>query len=421
MHFQLLLYILSKLFIRANKKNNSFRKMVGEKNIVFQLLTKDKKTARHFEFRNGRISSRPVVNENASLSIIFNDSNYAVSVLLSKDKDAFTQGILSSKIVIEGDLSLAIWFQNLAQQLKSAEKPVPSHLRTIGFVGVGLIGAPMARSLVRNGFTVKAHDRNSEALDKISEYGAIACDSLELFHDVDVVIIMVNTMEQVEDVVMTLMNILPEHSKTPLVIMSTVSPDRIIALRKTLDDLGRTETGILDAPVSGAPLLAEAGKLSLMAGGEKALFNRIKPVLLSMGDKEKIFYMGDLGRGAAMKLVNNVIGISVGVNVIEALSLGQKKGLKPDEMARVINASSGKTFFTEQWPLTKKMFDMVLRDTTYSAKSALFTTGLKDLETAKAWGQADHIEIPCVENAIGQIKNMTEDQFVETLENMIQA
>ena len=71
---------------------------------------------------------------------------------------------------------------------------------------------------------------------------------------------------------------------------------------------------------------------------------------------------------------------------------------------------------TEQWPLTKKMFEMILSDTTYSAKSALFTTGIKDLETAKKWGQLDNIQISCIDNAINQINNMSENEFASLIE-----
>jgi len=137
-----------------------------------------------------------------------------------------------------------------------------------------------------------------------------------------------------------------------------------------------------------------------------------------MGDDEKIFFLGDLGSGSAMKLVNNIIGISIGINVIEAMTLGRKKGLDADTMARVINASSGKNFLTEQWPLTKKMFELLLKDTTYDAKSALFTTGIKDLETAKAWGAMDDIKIPCVENAIDQINQLDKDTFVSSIKTI---
>jgi len=225
-------------------------------------------------------------------------------------------------------------------------------------------------------------------------------------------------MDQVEEVVTALTRILPKPSTVPLIMMSTVLPDRVKALRKTLDEMGRTDLEIVEAPVSGAPLLAEAGRLSVMVGGQRDAFAKVKPILSAMGDEKKIFYLGALGNGSAMKLVNNIIGISVGLNVLEALTLGRKKGLDADTMARVINASSGKNFLTEQWPLTRKMFELLLQDTAYDAKSALFTTGIKDLETAKYWGALDNINIPCVENAIDQINNLNEEALVSTIKTV---
>ena len=171
---------------------------------------------------------------------------------------------------------------------------------------------------------------------------------------------------------------------------------------------------ILDAPVSGAPLNAEAGKLSIMAGGEKGVYDGIKRVLESMG--EHIFYMGPLGSGASMKLVNNIIGISGMLNTIEAFALGAQKGLDPDLIARVVNAGAAKNFVTEQWVFTKMLIRLMLQDTLYNARGALFTTGVKDLETAKEWAEKSNIQTPCVQSSIEQIHNMSEEEMVSLLE-----
>ncbi len=419
MKFQILLWILSKLMIRANKKNNAFRKEASKKNITFQLNTMDHKVVRHFSFKNGNITTNPLAHPNPDFSINFKDAGYAFSVLLSKNKEAFTNGMACEDIIIEGDFSLLIWFQNLMNLLRNKEIIVPDHLKNVGIIGVGFMGAPMARSLLRGGFSVKVYDKNPEALSKIIADGATECTSLNDMKGVNTIIVMVNNMNQVEEVVLELCQILPENGDIPILIMSTVSPDQIRELRAKLDDMGREKLDILDAPVSGAPLLAEAGKISIMAGGEKKVFNKVKPVFDALGDEEKIFFVGSLGNGAGMKLVNNIVAISVGLNLIEAMNLGQQKGLAPDFIAKIMNASSGKTFITEQWPLSKKMFEMMLNDTTYDAKGALFTTGIKDLETAKKWAETDNIPISCVDNAIDQINNMSEEDVVSQLETFL--
>lgn len=419
MRFRIVLWLLGRLFKRANAKNQGFRKLAAKKDIVFQLMTRDRSVARSYEFRNGVISSRSGARDDAAFSLVFRDAAYAVSVLLSKDKNAFQRGIMAGDIEIQGNMGLLIWFQTLTQVMKGKAFPVPTYLSRIGVVGVGLIGAPMAESLMRCGFSVKAFDVSAKALAKIEEKGAIGCPSLSDLKDVDVVLVIVSTMAQVEEVVLHLADILPDPSRVPIAVMSTVSPDSMRDLRKKLDDRGKSSLALVDAPVSGMPMLAKAGKLAIMVGGEKRVFERLKPVFNAMGEPEKIFHMGPLGQGSAMKLINNIMGFTTAFNVIESFHLGWKKGLHPDVMAEVLNASSGRNFVTEQWPMTKKMFEMVLSDTTYNAKSALFTTGLKDLETARDWAMSDNMQISCITNAIGQINAIDEDEFISTLSQIV--
>jgi len=180
--------------------------------------------------------------------------------------------------------------------------------------------------------------------------------------------------------------------------MSTVSPDDIKQLQDDLNDKGLHHIRLMDAPVSGAPLNAEAGKLAIMVGGDKADFERVKPVLEGMG--ETIIYSGDLGKGNAMKLVNNILGLTSGLITVEALFLGIKKGLLPEQMIEVINTSSGQNFLTRQWPLTLKLFEMVMDEKVYGAKDAIFKTGTKDLEVTRDWAASDGIKLRCLEDVM---------------------
>lgn len=419
MRFRMVLWLLGRLFKRANVKKEGFRKLAAKKDIVFQLMTKDQSVSRNYEFRKGVITSRSGIRRDAALSLVFKDAAYAVSVLLSKDKEAFQRGIMAGDIEIEGNMDLLIRFQNLTRLMKGKAFPIPPNLSRIGVVGVGLIGAPMAESLMRCGFTVKAFDASPKALSKTVGKGAVGCSALDDLKDVDAVLVIVSTMAQVEEVVLRLADIIPDPARVPIAIMSTVSPDSIRDLRKKLDDMGKTRLDMVDAPVSGMPLLAKAGKLAIMVGGEKRVFDYLKPVFNAMGEPDKIFHMGELGSGSSMKLVNNIIGFTTAINVIESFHLGWKKGLHPDTMADVVNASSGRNFVTEQWPMTKKMLEMMLADTTYNAKSAMFTTGLKDLETARDWGLTDNIHVPCITNAINQINGMSEEEFLDTVTSLV--
>jgi 3-hydroxyisobutyrate dehydrogenase len=417
MRFRLLLFLLAKTIKRASQKNEMFQKIAAGKNVTFEIKTKDGKTARHFILNQGNLQTQPTTHPAPHFSIVFADSRYGFSVLTSKDKQAFINGILDKKISIEGDFTLVVWFQNLVSLLKKRKNEIPAHLKTIGFVGSGLIGAPMIRSLIRNGFTVKAFDVNPIAMESIIPYGAIACESLQDFAETDLVIVMVNNMNQVREVVRDICEKRIEKSKFNIVVMSTVSPDDIVQLQEELTGNGFGYIRLIDAPVSGAPLNAEAGKLAIMVGGDKDDYEIIKPVLEAMG--ETIFYSGKLGSGSAMKLVNNILGLISGLITVEAIYLGIKKGLMPEQMVQVINTSSGQNFLTRQWPLTLKLFEMVTAGEVYGAKDALFKTGMKDLAVTKEWAASDDIELRCLEDGIEYLDYLSGGKFDEMLKAIL--
>jgi len=301
--------------------------------------------------------------------------------------------------------------------LTKKKKLSPAGLNTIGFVGAGLIGSPMIRSLIRNQFTVKAFDKNPDAVKSLVEFGAVACDSLMDLVETDLLVIMVNNMDQVREVVWEFSARLSTKTDFKIVVMSTISPDEIVQLQKELTEKGYAHIRLLDAPVSGAPLNAEAGKLAIMVGGDESDYKRVKPVLEGMG--ENIFYMGALGRGSAMKLVNNILGLISGLITAEALYLGVKKGLQPERMTEVINQSSGQNFLTTQWPLTVKMFELMTSDDVAGAKDAIFITGMKDLSVTKKWAATDGIELRSVENTIGHLDYLSGGELDTMLKTIL--
>ena len=416
MKFRILLWLLGRMMKRAMKKDMNFKKLVSRGDAVYQLMTMDGRVVRHYAFSGGSFSSAAAPHPSPDCVIRFQNAARGFAALTSKEKNAFALGMKANEITVEGGFRNLVGFQRIAGLLKNSKV---SAAGAIGFVGVGFIGAPMARSLMTGGFTVKAYDRSPQALEMIARDGAVPCSDISGLADVEAVIIMVNNMNQVNEVVEELCRALPAAASLPVIVMSTVSPDEVRALRRKLDGMARNNIELLDAPVSGAPFLAEAGKLAIMAGGERSLFDKVKPVLESMGDPDKIFYMGPLGNGSAMKLVNNTIGISAGMAVFEAMDLGCRVGLDPDVMAGVINESSGKNFLTDQWPLSKMMFEMMLEDTVYSAKEAIFTTGVKDLETAQKWAGNNSVKLSSAGSAVNTINDLGVDELVSILKRLL--
>jgi 3-hydroxyisobutyrate dehydrogenase-like beta-hydroxyacid dehydrogenase len=248
----------------------------------------------------------------------------------------------------------------------------------------------------------------------VLDAGASAIQSFGDLAECEAVLIMVNTMDQVHEVLIGEGGLVPclKGQGLPLtIIMSTVSPDHILALASTL---APHSARILDAPVSGGPFLAELGRLAIMAGGQEDELEHIRPVFEAMADH--IFHVGPLGTGMAMKLVNNCIGLAMTLAVPEALALGRASGLDMERMVEIINASSGKTFFTENWPLIKVFLGMVLeKEDTFGVRNALFTTGMKDLKTAQQWAAGKGFSAPVLDSVAKALELLREEDVLENI------
>jgi 3-hydroxyisobutyrate dehydrogenase len=214
----------------------------------------------------------------------------------------------------------------------------------IGFIGLGNMGLPMARNLIKAGHPVCGYDVNAAALDKFSAAGGISVRSLDVASmGVDLVITMLPAREQVREVYLAPGGVLASAKPGTLLIdCSTVDVEtaRAVAAAANVNELE-----MLDAPVSGGVAGAEAGTLTFMVGGGDKAFARAKPVLEAMG--KIIIQAGAAGSGQAAKICNNMIlGISM-IGVCEAFGLAEKLGLEPQKLFEIASQSSGQC-----WSLT---------------------------------------------------------------------
>ncbi len=292
-------------------------------------------------------------------------------------------------------------------------------MKKIGFIGTGLIGNPMARRLLSQGFHLKAHDQNPRSLQSVLDAGGEAVQGPADFQDTDAVMIVVNNMAQVNDVLLGEQGLIPAWNDGPMpivVISSTVSPEDVKALSDRLPP-GRPR--LLDAPISGGPIIAEQGKLAVMVGGPEEDFEQVRPVFEALG--ERVYHMGPLGSGEAIKLVNNMIGLTSFMITPEALALGVEYGLPVDRMIEIINASSGKTFVSENWPMFSLWLQAALQeDDPFGAREALFTTGRKDLETAKKWASSQTFETPILDRVIDGLVSIDQKFLLERIRAILE-
>jgi 3-hydroxyisobutyrate dehydrogenase-like beta-hydroxyacid dehydrogenase len=249
---------------------------------------------------------------------------------------------------------------------------------SVGFIGLGMMGEPMAQNLVRAGFDLIVNDVRPEAAENILALGAKAVPDPAGMAGCNPIFIIVQTGDQVRDVLSKLAAGLDSDSDHTVVVMSTITPRLIRDLADDFDSSGMT---LMDAPVSGAPIVAQLGTLSIMVGGEPERFEFIKPYLEAMG--QSIVHMGPLGQGLAMKLVNNLLGLANAYILPEALKIGIESGLDTAAMVKVMRASSGSNWLLENWPMYIGLLNLVANDVPLRDNFNLIAQ--KDIQAAVDW------------------------------------
>jgi 3-hydroxyisobutyrate dehydrogenase-like beta-hydroxyacid dehydrogenase len=215
---------------------------------------------------------------------------------------------------------------------------------TVGFIGLGAMGGPMALNLIKHGFLLVVHDIDAAKAERLRARGAAVAESAEAVAGaVSRTICMVETTAQAEAV------IAGEHG-----IVRRARPGHIVACMSTIDPLVAQRLGdtlaargiaMVDAPVSGGTERAASGELSIIAGGPADTVKACDDLFRAMG--RNVFHVGGLGQGLAMKLVNNMLVQVNTVAVAEALVLGVKAGLDPQTIYDVVRVSTGTSFAFE--------------------------------------------------------------------------
>jgi 3-hydroxyisobutyrate dehydrogenase-like beta-hydroxyacid dehydrogenase len=211
-------------------------------------------------------------------------------------------------------------------------------LVSVGFIGLGSQGAPMARRIIEDDFPLTIWARRQETLEPFADTAAdVAPTPAALGAASSIVCICVTGDEDVKEVVLGADGVLAGMaSGGTLVVHSTVHPETCIHLR------GRAaETGVsfLDAPVSGGGPAAEQGKLLVMVGGEDVVLARVRPVLATFG--EPILHLGEVGAGQTAKLVNNLVFTAQIALSVETFTFVDELGLDATGMAQVFERGSG--------------------------------------------------------------------------------
>ncbi len=223
-------------------------------------------------------------------------------------------------------------------------------MTTIAFIGLGHMGLPMARNLLKAGFALRVFDLQQSAVDSLAAEGATASASAaEAVAGAQVVVSMLPASRHVEGLYLGESGLLQQIAPGSLVLeCSTIAPE---SARKVHAAASARSIALLDAPVSGGTAGAAAGTLTFMVGGDAAVLERARPVLSAIG--KNLFHAGPDGAGQVAKVCNNQLLAVQMIGTAEALALGVANGLDAATLAEIMRQSSGGNWVLEKynpWP-----------------------------------------------------------------------
>ena len=204
--------------------------------------------------------------------------------------------------------------------------------KNIGFIGIGLMGLPMAKNILKAGYNLKVFNRTKSKAEPLKEYGAKITNTIQdLVKECDILITMVTEDASVDDVMNSSDFLENLKSKATVIDMSSVKPS---TATKHGNNLKIKNINYLDAPVSGGTNGAEEASLAIMVGGDQKVFDNAFDVLKTMGNPTLV---GPIGSGQVSKLANQIIvGLTIGA-VAEAITLCEKAGADPNKMIKALS------------------------------------------------------------------------------------
>ena len=271
----------------------------------------------------------------------------------------------------------------------------------IGFIGVGLMGFPMAKNLLKSGYKLKAFNRSHDKAERLKEFGAEISTSIkDAVTNSDIIITMLTDDVAVEKVIGSEEFIKNIRSNATVIDMSSINP---VLSKKCAKVLKEKNINYLDAPVSGGTVGAEDASLAIMVGGEDKIFKECFDLLKTLGNPTLV---GPVSSGQISKLANQIIvGVTIGA-VAEAVTLCEKSGTDPDKMIKALSGG-----WADSKILQTHGKRMINKDFSPKGKT---TTQLKDMTNIINAGKAADLHLP-ISNLIKEMyKNLVDDGLGNT-------
>jgi len=254
-------------------------------------------------------------------------------------------------------------------------------MKNVGFIGIGLMGFPMAKNLLKSGYNLKAYNRSQDKADRLKEFGAEISTSIkDVVTNSDVVIAMLTDDAAVEKVMGSDEFISNIKESATVIDMSSVNP---VITKKYAQILKEKNINYLDAPVSGGTIGAEEASLAIMVGGDEKIFQECYDLLKILGNPTLV---GPVTSGQISKLANQIIvGVTIGA-VAEAITLCEKSGTNPSKMIEALSGGWADSKILQTHG--KRMID---KDFSPKGKT---TTQLKDMTNIINAGKAVGAHLP---------------------------
>ncbi|RRZ97126.1 2-hydroxy-3-oxopropionate reductase [Erwinia sp. 198] len=289
----------------------------------------------------------------------------------------------------------------------------------IGFIGLGIMGKPMSKNLIKAGYSLVVRDHNAESVAELVALGATSADSAKaIAEQSDVIITMLPNSPHVKEVLLGEGGVIEGAKAGTIVIdMSSIAP---LASREIHEALAKKSVALLDAPVSGGEPKAIDGTLSVMVGGDKELFDKCYDIMKAMAGS--VVHTGEIGAGNVTKLANQVI---VALNIAamaEALTLATKAGVNPDLVYQAIRGGlAGSTVLDAKAPMVMSRnfkpgfrIDLHIKDlanaldTSHGVGAQLPLTAavMEMMQALKAdgLGTADHSALACYYEKLAKVE-----------------
>jgi 3-hydroxyisobutyrate dehydrogenase-like beta-hydroxyacid dehydrogenase len=263
----------------------------------------------------------------------------------------------------------------------------------LGYIGLGNMGAPMAKRLVEWPGGVTVFDVRTEAMTPLAEAGATLADSVADVAAAEIISVTVLNDAQVREVV----GELAANAKpgTVIAIHSTISPDTAVELAEQLRPQG---IHIVDAPVSGGGAAAEKGELAVMVGAEREVYERIKPAFKQFASV--VVHAGDPGAGTRMKLARNMLTFTSYAAAGEAMRLAAAAGIDLQTLGRVVRHTDAQSGGPGAVVVRDNVADLKPDNFLYGPLAHARDLGEKDLSLALALGEAVGVDLPMAEMAL---------------------